>query len=228
MALTINDPSKYISTLLDTGADAMKNLYHIEFDASYDASIAPSGTNINSFFGDSAAVINKTLTIRSGDFTPPTATHSKAPISYMTTSLDVPTSGFSLERKFNISFRLDSNYKVYEYLKVVQGLTSKPTKGFASTATLSDMGIYLTVNVYSLNEAVSNSSQLTPSDTNIGALDKDNSLLLYSFKNCWVSEVNIEDTYSYTTSPSQLKVNASVCFGDFEDPQNLLLKSLIV
>lgn len=213
-SLAINNTSYYVSSLLSAGADAMKNMYYIEFGGSSSVLESALGSQYNA------------LTIRSTDFTPPTVSQTTKSISYLTTSIDVPTAGMNLDRSFSISFRLDANYNVYKTLKFFQELTSKPTLGFAGTALPSEIDQELTVTVYSLSNVIVSDSQLVMDSNrdayfNNDALNGNNKKLLYSFHQCWVDKVSIDGTYSYG-SANQMTVTASFQFGEMKTPTTTL------
>ncbi len=210
MALAINNPSNYISSLVSAGADAMKNLYYIEF---------VGGGSISNYID----AHNNSLTIRSNDFTPPTVKQSVSNnISYLTTSLSVPTSNIDIDRSFSISFRLDTNYSLYNALKMIQSLTSKPTLGFASTATPHELGADLIINVYSMSNVVVADSSLTMDSNHNAYFGEDSDRkLLYSFKQCWIDKVTLDGAYSYGSSTTKT-VTANFHFAEFETPMTTL------
>ena len=212
MALAINNPSNYITSLVSAGADAMKNLYYIEFTGTGD-------------LANHLEAHNNSLTIRSNDFTPPTVKQSVSNnISYLTTSLSVPSSNIDIDRSFSINFRLDANYSLYNVLKMMQSLTSKPTVGFASTATPHDLGIDLTISVYSMSNVVFSDESLTMDSNHNAYFGTENDRkLLYSFKQCWIDKVTLDGAYSYgSTAPKT--VTANFRFAEMETPTTTLFE----
>ena len=98
--------SEYINDLINAGADAMQNLYYLEF----------SGNNIDP--------IKDNLKVRVSGFKPITASQGKHTVNYLTVSMDMPTAGFTLDKTASFTFRLDNNYKLYEYLLAQQSVIS--------------------------------------------------------------------------------------------------------
>lgn len=186
------DSNFYIKTLIDAGADAMSNLYYVEFELGNDAE-TKVGTNLG-------------LTVRSGEFTPPAAFTQSVDneIHFLTSSLTVPTAQYTGDRSFDISFRLDENYKVYSYLKALQGKTSNAGTGFAGMfipGELDNNKSSFDVKVYAF-KAKSNPDYM-PDNDYLGG----NKILMYHFQKCWISKLTGID-YSYD-SPGPLSITAS-------------------
>lgn len=213
-SINISNTNNYISSLIGAGADAMTNLFYVEF----------SGGLV-----DKDSTLKTATTIRTSDIKLPTATHTTNTVNYMTTSLDVPIAGMSLDKKIDITLRLDSDYEIYKYLLAQQRLTSVPNLGFAATeapdestvtdATKKENG--LTISVYAPPGKISEEFQaidVTGNNRTTNGWQK-----MYEYKNCWLSSIT-PPTYSYSNA-SSLSVTASFYFYDYTDPQNNLLKN---
>lgn len=206
MALNINNTQNYINDLVNAGADAVKNLYFIDFS---------SGLLDNS--------MRTSLLVRSSNLNLPTFTHPTNTVNFMTTSVDFPTSDIEGEKKISITFRLDANYNVYKYLLKQQRLTSVADLGYASTVVsdekeANDTNNGFTVSVYSMKGAVYNQDM----ERGDNLLNSEYYDLLYKFKYCWISKIG-RPQYKYEGNASNITIQADINFYDFEDPQNLLL-----
>jgi len=203
MSLGSNSQS-FISDLIQVGADAMTNLYFIEF----------SGSLMNH---DENLKIG--LRVRSKDFTPPTFTYSasKNTVHYMTTSVDLPLSVVSGDKSLTFNFRVDSNYRLYEFLLRQQAMTSNANLGFANTDVHDSSNGGFKVDVYAFDRSKSSDIEAycDPSDTE--AYTK-----LYSFDYCWIKSISGLNFSYDNTEPESVTVN--VGFFTYDDPMNLLLE----
>ena len=204
---TISNTNNYLSSLINAGADAMTNLFYVKFSGGLVDEIAPS------------------LIVRLSDISLPTATQETFTINYMTTSLDVPKADISIDKKLDITFRLDSNYELYQYLLKQQALTSIPNLGYASniapdepllSSTNPNKDSGLEIKLYSMKTEVKAGNQESPQEDNTTP----NYQLMYTFKYCWISEIT-PPSYSYSNSDA-LTVKASFYFYEYSDPQNQL------
>ena len=93
----MKDSNNYLTSLINTGADAMTNLYCVTFTDS-----------------SASDALRQGMTIRLKNFTPPTFTRLSAPVHYQTAFHDQPLAGYSGNRQFQLVFRLDEYYDVYK------------------------------------------------------------------------------------------------------------------
>lgn len=184
----------YVSTLISAGADAMNNMFEVDF------TLPVSNT----------ADQNARLKVRAEGFTPPTASQTTYPVHWKTVSLDRPATKISLERTFSITFRLDAYYLVYQALLQWHKVTMHASKGFASND-LSGLG---EVTVKALDTPV----------VDVGGVDEDSDIdktdVTWNFKDVWIESLT-PPTYS-TSSAEPSKVTAKFRFGQFTDPQDTL------
>lgn len=192
-------PNTYINTLISAGADAMKNLYYIEFTGSL------IDNDENTKVG---------LTVRNRDFSFPGLTHGTDTQSFMTVSVDFPKAEITGDKTLTLNFRVDSNWDAYKYLLKQQAVTSVANLGFAANDVPKAENGGVTINVYALDDPITDKNQLDPD------AQKTNFKKMYEFKYCWVKSLT-GLTFSYNNATPQT-VSASIGFWDFKDPQNLL------
>lgn len=189
----------YIKRLIDSGADAMSNLYYVEFNL-------PEVGELN------AASLG--LTVRAGDFNPPAApSHDQGhTINFVTSSLKVPTASYTMDRSFSVTFRLDENYDLYKYLKSLQHKTSDALTGFANTVLPweVDASKDFVIKVFSTQTGSGNlyyNSEETSPEINS---------LMYKFEKCWIKKIS-DISYSYD-SATPLTITADFGCQYYEGP----------
>lgn len=91
--------NEYLSQLIDVGADAMSNLFKVEFsDGVFDSNPIQ-------------------WTVRLSDFTPPDFKQVvDNNVNYLTTGLTLPKAAITGTKSFTVKFRLDENYNLYRQL----------------------------------------------------------------------------------------------------------------
>lgn len=198
--MPLNNTNNYLSSLVGAGADAMTNLYYVKF--------IDSDTN-------SDASLSTALTVRTSDISLPAASHTTSSRSYLTVSMDAPKAEISIDKKLDITFRLDENYEVYKYLLNKQAPTSIGNAGYASNVIEKDA---LTIQIFTLTKAIS-----SVEDAEVGGITSipTNYTKVYEFRDCWVSSISL-DAFSYSNS-NELTVKASIYFCEYDDPQSLLV-----
>ena len=194
MGLANNKTNQYITSLIETGADAMKNLYYLEFQ------------------GGILEDISQSLKVRVSDFKPPTASQSTHSVQFMTVSMDLPSADISIDKSLSFSFRLDDNYNIYKYLLAQQATTLNGNKGFATNQVPdnSDSGNGFTIKAYIFDRTLGN-------DMDDEACYRN----MYTFRYCWISGISGLQ-YSYDSN-NPITLSVSVKFLDFDDPMNTLL-----
>lgn len=188
----------YLKSLIDTGSDAMRNLYLVEF------------------FGKSIEdIAEEVLKVRNQDFTPPSFTQTTATKSYLTVDVDVPVAEITGEKAFSLTFRLDSNYSVYKYLLEQQAATLSGNEGWAiNEVPDSDTSYGFSVRVRAFDRSIKGAA----ADPN----NYEEYSVLYEFRHCWIKSLT---GFSYTyNSNTPLTIKADIGFMDYDDPMNLLLK----
>lgn len=203
----LNENNSYLNELIGAGADAMENLFYVEF--------------ISDLVDDKNGYESVYLTARTTDIKLPEFEQPTNPVNFLTVSADLPKAEVSGEKKITISFRLDSEYKLYKFLLNQQRKTSIPNLGYAATVTPEEKEkAGLTINIYSIQQEVFEESQMTPEVTN-GFTPGTTYTKMYSFKYCWIQNIN-PPVFSYDSANSQV-TSCDIYFYDWEDPQNLLL-----
>lgn len=193
--MTLAD-NTYLASLINTGSDAMKNLYLVEFSGG--------------IFTDE---IVTALRVRNQDFTPPSFSQAKDTKEYLSVSLDVPGAGITGDKTFSLNIRLDSNYKVYAALLKQQSYTMSGNDGWVTNevpdSNATNAGFTVTVKAYKKTEGYS-------------ADDEESYKPLYVFRHCWIKGL---DPISYTySSNSPLAIKANFAFMDYDDPKKLLFE----
>lgn len=193
--MSLSNTNNFLSSLVQAGADAMTNLFYVVVGAN----------NLTD------ETIKTSLTVRTSQITLPTATHNTSAKSFLTVSVDVPKAEIQIDKKVEITFRLDENYDVYQTLLDLQKDTSVLNNGYATNADASN-GLF--IKLYSYVKPFEESSAAS------FAIEEDqNYYLAYWFKDCWVSQVTV-DGYDFDSTQDKT-VKAIFYFYDYEDPQSL-------
>lgn len=193
----------FLADLIKAGADAMSNLYYVEF----------SGT-----FLDSNEEVKVGLKVRNKDFTTPVFSQSqKNSVHYMTANLDWPMAVVSGDKSLSLNIRLDEDYKIYEFLLRQQAVTSIPNLAFATNHVPDSNNGGFRIDVYAFDRSKSEDPE-APSDP---FADPTGYTKLYSFEYCWIKQISGLN-YSYD-SPTALTLTAEIGFFQYDDPMNLLV-----
>ena len=199
-----SNSTTWLSSLISTGADAMTNLYYVDFTAGV------------------ADDDKEKFTVRLSSISGlPTFSHKTETKKFMTVDFDAPIDNFDFEKKLTLEFRLDQNYELYTKLVEIMGQTSKPSLGYATTrvtpySTTADEidaqnNLKITIKVPK-NIPVEDSSK----GWNKGAGNTEFSDL-YTFTYCWISKVSGLESFSYD-SVSARTVKAEVYYYDWSGP----------
>ena len=194
MGLANNSTSQYITSLINAGSDAMKNLYYLEFK---------SGVLENA---------SQSLKVRTQDFKPPTASQGVHTVNFMTVGVDMPTAEINLDKTLSFSFRLDENYNLYKFLLAQQSTTFNGNLGYAINRVPddSDQTYGFTIKAYIYDRTLGDSID-----------DESNYRNMYTFRYCWIPSISGLQ-YSYD-SANVLTLSATVKFWDMDDLMNTLL-----
>ncbi len=204
--MKIDATNGYIKSLIDAGSDAMKNLYLVEFR------------------GGGITPISNSLMIRNSDFQPPTFTQGKEKKSFLTVDVDMPTASIEGDKSFSLTFRLDSNYKLYNFLMEQQSATMSGSEGWAINSVPDDIdsGYGLTITVKAYDGTLKNGTGTVSTGNEAGGPNDDaNYKKIYEFRYCWIKSID-PISYSYDSN-SPLSVKASISFMDYDDPMSLLM-----
>lgn len=109
MALSSND---YLSTLINTGADAQNNLYELTFKLYKGSAV------------DNLSIIEE-LKVRTEKFDTPKLGANTKKFVYQNIEVEKLLPSSSLEKRLNLDFRLDANYKLFNALKSTLPINAK-------------------------------------------------------------------------------------------------------
>ena len=188
-----SNSSQYISALIEAGSDVMKNLYYLDF----------SGKYIDTY--------SQNLRVRVSNFTPPVPTQGKQTFNYITTSVDMPTPSFTMDKTLKFTFRLDENYALYKVLLKQQSTTMNAGTGWATNQVPSESNGGITVKAYIFDRSLGN--------------DPDNEEYyrpMYIYRYCYITDIT-GLSYSYDGA-TPMTVSVTMKFLDFEDATDTLLE----
>ena len=188
-----SNSSQYISALIEAGSDVMKNLYYLDF----------SGKYINAY--------SQNLKVRVSNFTPPVPTQGKQTFNYISTSVDMPTPSFTMDKTLKFTFRLDENYALYKALLKQQSTTMNAGTGWATNQVPSESDGGITVKAYIFDRSLGNDPD-----------DEENYRPMYIYRYCYITDIT-GLTYSYE-GPNPMTVSTNMKFLDFEDATDTLLE----
>lgn len=187
----------HITTLLSAGADAMSNMYEVEF-------IPPPGV-----YSDQGPA----LKIRTKAFTPPAPKQKDYDVHWKTVSAKRPATKIELDRTLEFEIRVDAFYNVYKCLLEWEGYTSVAAAGYAANgldyATGKIVVRALDTPIVGMGSAGALSD--IPSNTDIK----------WVFEDVWIPEVTPP---SYNAEDAEaLTVTAKCVYGNYEDPQSVVM-----
>ena len=188
-----SNSSQYISALIEAGSDVMKNLYYLDF----------SGKYIDDY--------SQNLKVRVSNFTPPVPTQGKQTFNYISTSVDMPTPSFTMDKTLKFTFRLDENYALYKALLKQQSTTMNAGTGWATNQVPSESDGGITFKAYIFDRSLGNDPD-----------DEENYRPMYIYRYCYITDIT-GLTYSYE-GPNPMTVSTNMKFLDFEDATDTLLE----
>lgn len=152
--------NEYLSQLIDVGADAMSNLFKVEFSGGV------FDTNPNQW------------TVRLNEFTPPDFKQVvDNNVNYLTTGLTLPKAAISGTKAFTVKFRLDENYNLYRQLLIQQTTAANMNLNLIYDNLNNNDATFIT-KVYRVNGAIQES------------VDDINWELLYTYKYCFIKKIS--------------------------------------
>lgn len=143
------------------------------------------------------------LTIRCSGFTPVFPTQSTYSVAFVTAKIERPVTKIDLTRNFSITFRSDDNWKLYQKLLEQQALTMHASKSYVNHRFESIKDNLFNVNVNRLQR--------------LGEVN-DNTVQLFHFRYCWISEITSPDFSTQDASP--VTINCKINFLAMEDIQS--------
>lgn len=187
----------HIATLLSAGADAMSNMYEVEF-------IPPAGV-----YSD----MGPALKIRTKAFTPPAPKQKDYDVHWKTVSAKRPATKIELDRTLEFEIRIDSYYNVYKCLLEWQAYTSIASAGYAANGfAAGGTGKIIVRALDTPITGVGSAGALTdvPSNTDIK----------WVFEDVWLPELTPP---SYNTEDAEALMTTAKCvYGNYEDPQSVV------
>lgn len=199
---TLTDSSSWLTSLINTGADAMTNLFYVDF-------MSASGLEDE---------YKQMFTMRVDDISGlPNPKHKSETKKFMTVDVDVPICDFDIDKKLTLKFRLDVNYGVYAKLLALQSGTFMPTKGLATTVIDALSSDAKGADLFSIKVKVA--QNLPMYDTAIvNEVDYNSQFKpLYTFDHCWISKISGVESYSYDNSGA-MTVTAEIYYYNWTGP----------
>lgn len=180
----LNKTSNYLGTLVAQGNDAHSNIFLANFSAKgvEDDKIITLGT------------------IRCDGFTQPSASQDSYTVKFLNIHIDRPRAKVSMDKYFDLTFRVDGNYQMYKMLKYLQGLNVNENKD---------------QNLSNINLAGIEGQALTISVVVPGKNGAN--ITLFNAKGCWIESVTPVAFKQGTSDP--IKVTARINYLYPEDWQ---------
>ena len=188
-----SNSNQYIRALIEAGSDVMQHLYYLDFNGKY----------IDDY--------SQNLKVRVSNFTPPVPTQGKQTFNYISTSVDMPTPSFTMDKTLKFTFRLDENYALYKALLKQQSTTMNAGTGWATNQVPSESDGGITVKAYIFDRSLGNDPD-----------DEENYRPMYIYRYCYITDIT-GLTYSYE-GPNPMTVSTNMKFLDFEDATDTLLE----
>ena len=191
----------WLNALIHTGADAMTNLYYVDFTAGVkDEDKEKFTVRLSSISGL------------------PTFSHKTETKKFMTVDFDAPVNNFDFEKKLTLEFRLDQGYDLYTKLMNIMGKTSRPSLGYATTRIAPGSGTYDdSENNLSLTVKVPTDIADTQDGSFNNSYGNKSFVDLYTFSYCWIPKVSGLESFSYDNSGART-VKAEVYYYDWSGP----------
>lgn len=194
--MAINFSNNYIANLISAGADAMTNLYEVEF-------YPPTSV--------SEAVRNQ-LKIRTKSFTPPSPSQKKYDVHWKTVSIPKLAPKIELDRSLEFEFRIDAHYDVLMAILEWQSISSVASLGYAANSPES----FGKIIVRALATPITNIDSEGATADGIA----DENALVWQFEDVAVENVNIAQYSTEDANPGS--VTCKFIYGKYIDPQGAL------
>lgn len=104
--------SEFISTLINTGSDALSNLYEVTFIYNGNK-VSESGTMTDSHSVSST----QKMSYRTVQFQPPQRSINTTSVPYLNINVDLPTPSLNLNKQVTFGIRVDENYEIVSFLR---------------------------------------------------------------------------------------------------------------
>lgn len=182
---TLNKNLNFLRTLVDQGNDAHSNIYLANF----------SIKNANE-------TVANLGTIRCEGFNPPSTSQDSYTIKFLNIHIDRPRAKVSVDKFFDLTFRVDGNYQMYKMLKELQSQNFNEN----SDKNLSKINIDDII-----DQELSVSVSVPDNDSTTS------DLILFKCTGCWIESVTPISYKQGTSEP--IKVTARVNYLYLDDLQ---------
>lgn len=178
----------YLTQLVENSADALGNLYLVEFE--------------NSTSGGEDIEIPESMlpyvTVRTKEFSWSMPSQESYEIKFLTAKINRPKAFVKVDHSFSFTLRVDSYYNVYAYLlKYQKNTTFNPEEGWAHN-NIEDIKDKLMNIQVSLLKRKENSS--------ISSKDLEQ-VKIAKFNHCWIESIDPISFKTGTADPVEIKVN---------------------
>lgn len=195
------DSTTWLNALINTGADAMTNLYYVQFSSSV---IADEDS--------------EKYTVRLSSISGlPTFSHKTEPKKFMTVDFDAPINDFDFEKKLTLEFRLDQNYEIYTKLMEIMGKTSKPSLGYATTRISGAKTSTTEHSDFTIKVMVPKDVSAEKKGNYNGGYGNEEFKALYTFSYCWISKISGLESFSWDSAGART-VKAEIYYYDWSGP----------
>ena len=193
--MPLNLANSHIANLISAGADAMTNMFEVEF--------YPPGANVGK---------GSRLKIRTKGFTPPAPVQKKYDVHWKTVSVTKPATKIELDRSLEFEIRIDADYEVYKTVLDWQAQTSVAAGGFAANAPAS----YGKIVVKALATPIEDVNSAGAIQDGIAEANA----LVWTFEDVWVESIT-SPTYD-TEDANAATCTVKFIYGKYKDPQAAL------
>jgi len=200
-----------LTTILSSGPDAFTNLWDVEitFPTNF------KGTRTNTYTDGTAGTAQR-VSVRASGFTPPEGSITPYTVAYKGVSIQRPGATIEMTRTFDITFRMDANYALYQDLLAWKNLIVRPsgdgdiTFGNVLSTAIPNSETEGTVKI----RAYSSSATSTLSTKNSDNLPQVGSEWIFSSVVC----VKAGAPAYQRADSGAVEVTASFWFGSFQEP----------
>jgi len=183
-----------INSLIGAGADAMSNMYEVEF-------YPPAGFAYSS---------ETQMKVRVKGFSPPAPEQLTYDVNWKSVSIKQGATKITLDRSLSFEFRLDANYGIYKDLLSWQAMTMDAAAGYAANDGYKRGKII----VRALSTPIQDASYQGGTEDFNWSFQQNFSI--WYFEDVWITGIT-PPTYS-TDDASALTVTAKFAYGNYKDP----------
>lgn len=185
--MAISVENNYLTTLFNAGNDAQSNLYTV--------SITGGGLEDD---------MTTSLMIRADGFTEPQIDQQSYDTRFLIAKVSRPRAKINVTKTFNLTFRVDSNYQVYQVLQAKANMMAN--------ANSTSHSVNIDVDVIKEDNMI----------VQVDAITGDKTLTLGKYKYCWITSIDPVSFKQGTSDP--LSVRATFYYLEHEDVQSEAVK----